>query len=53
MQDIKDLVCSVGFPIAACIAMFYLYTKTLNVLSESITRFETKLDDLILTLKTK
>ena len=53
MQDFKDIICSVGFPIAGCIGMFYIYTKTLTLINVSLARLEQKLDDLIMVMKQK
>ena len=32
---------SVGFPIVACCAMFYLYNKTVTELTQTLTRIDT------------
>ena len=49
--DIITAIGSVGFPIVACCAMFWLYnetitkiTATLNKLNETLNRIETRLD---------
>ena len=30
VNDIVTLICSLGFPIVACVGMFYLYNRTLK-----------------------
>lgn len=37
MNDIAQLISSVGFPIAASCAMFYLYNKTVQEITKSLT----------------
>lgn len=50
-QEIITAIGSVGFPIVACCAMFWLYnetitkiTTTLEKLNETLNRIETRLD---------
>lgn len=46
MTVISQFIGSLGFPIVACIGMFFLYSKTLKSLTESINQLATKLDKL-------
>ena len=48
IQDISQLIGSVGFPIAACIVMFYQNSKlqqTLAELSNTLTQMNERLND--------
>lgn len=38
INDIVTLIGSLGFPIVACMGMFYLYNRTLKELREDIKR---------------
>ena len=49
--EIMSAISTIGFPIAACVGMFYLYNETitkitnsLDKLNETLTRFELRLD---------
>lgn len=46
MNEIATLISTVGFPIAACIGMFYLYNKTITGLTETLTSMNHILVDL-------
>lgn len=43
---IVELVTQVGFPIAACIALFFLYDRSLKGFTETLTKMETMLEEL-------
>ena len=40
VQVIGQLIASLGFPIVACCAMFYLYNKTVTELTQTLTRID-------------
>lgn len=46
ISDITTLISTVGFPIAASVAMFYLYNKTVTGLTETLTSMNHTLSDL-------
>ena len=46
LYDIAQLISTVGFPIAASVAMFYLYNKTVTGLTETLTSMNHTLSDL-------
>lgn len=46
IADITQIISTVGFPIAASVAMFYLYNKTVTELTETLTSMNHTLDDL-------
>ena len=46
VADITQMISTVGFPIAACVAMFYLYNKTVTSLTETLTSMNHTLGDL-------
>ena len=41
---ISTLISTVGFPIAACCALFYLYNKTLSKLTSTLEKIDSTLD---------
>lgn len=41
---VASLIGSVGFPIVACCGMFYLYNKTINELTATLTKIDVTLD---------
>ena len=43
---ILQAIGSVGFPIVACCAMFYLYNKTVTELTQTLTRIDTTIQHL-------
>lgn len=54
VNDIVNLIGSLGFPIVACVGMFYLYnrtlkdfTSTLNVIASEIKELREELKELI------
>ena len=48
MDDfILSAIGSVGFPIVACIALFYLYDKTIRSLNETLGKINTTLERLV------
>lgn len=44
--SIVELVTQVGFPISACIALFFLYDRSLKGFTETLTKMQTMLEDL-------
>ena len=44
MDGIIQAIGSVGFPIVACCAMFYLYDKTVTKLTSTLERIDKTLD---------
>lgn len=44
VQAITQIISSVGFPIVAAAAMFYLYDKTIKDLTLTIQKIDTTLD---------
>ena len=45
-NTIIQAIGSVGFPIVACCAMFYLYNKTVTELTQTLTRIDTTIQHL-------
>lgn len=45
-NTILQAIGSVGFPIVACCAMFYLYNKTVTELTQTLTRIDTTIQHL-------
>ena len=43
-QSLVQAIGSVGFPIVACCAMFYLYNITINNLSNALNKMDKTLD---------
>ena len=46
VTTISGVISSIGFPIVACIALFYLYDKTMNKLTQTLEKVDTTLDKL-------
>ena len=46
-QTLGQFIGSVGFPIVAATAMFYLYDRTIKELTATITKIDTTLDHLM------
>ena len=44
--SILDAITQVGFPVAACIALFFLYDRSQKAQAETLTRIETMLSEL-------
>ena len=44
VNEIIQAIGSVGFPIVACCAMFYLYDKTITKLTSTLERIDKTLD---------
>lgn len=36
VTDITQVIANLGFPIAACIALYFMNTKTINKLTEAV-----------------
>lgn len=47
LSDISQLISTVGFPIAAFAAIFYLYDKTVKELTTTITKIDTTLQHIL------
>lgn len=50
--QVIDLVTQVGFPIVACIALFYLYDKSIKGFMQTLAKMETLLEDVSDFIKT-
>lgn len=44
MQDIVSIISTVGFPIAACVAMGYVYIKEISGMKESINKLDKSIE---------
>lgn len=44
MDEIAQIVSTVGFPIAACAGLFYLYDKTIKDLTVTLAKIDSTLD---------
>ena len=44
MEEIAQIVSTVGFPIAACAGLFYLYDKTIKDLTITLAKIDATLD---------
>ena len=44
--SIVELVTQVGFPIAACVALFFLYDRSLKGFTETLTEMKAMLNEL-------
>ena len=47
VQMISQLISTTGFPIAACVGMFYIYNKLMTELFPVLSKIETTLDILL------
>lgn len=47
VSEIIQAIGSVGFPIVACCAMFYLYDKTITKLTNALERIDKTLDKVL------
>ena len=45
-NDVVTIISSVGFPIAACVAMGYVYVKEISAMKESISKLDKTIDRL-------
>lgn len=43
---LTQAVTSVGFPIAACVGLFYLYDKTIKELTQTLAKIDNTLDNM-------
>lgn len=50
--QVIELVTQVGFPIVACIALFYLYDKSIKGFMQTLSKMETLLEDVSDFIKT-
>lgn len=41
ITDVTQIIANLGFPIAACIAMYIMNTKTINKLTETVEELKT------------
>lgn len=46
-QAIAQIISTVGFPIVACVAMFYLYDKTVKDLTVAISRIDNTMEHIL------
>lgn len=46
-QEIAQIISTVGFPIVACCAMFYLYDKTVKDLTVAIGRIDNTMEHIL------
>ena len=46
-NDIITAIGSVGFPIVACVGLFYLYDKTIKSLTITLTKIDGTLDRIV------
>ena len=44
--DVISAISSVGFPIAACIGLFYLYDKTIKDLTTTLNKIDVTMDSI-------
>lgn len=44
ITTITGVISSIGFPIVACVALFYLYDKTITKLTATLEKVDTTLD---------
>lgn len=47
LQEIGQFISTIGFPIAACGMLFYLYDKTIKDLTIMLSKMDTTLDGII------
>ena len=50
VNTIIQLINGCGFPIAACIGIFYLYNKTISGITTTLSKLDTTLDSVASTL---
>ena len=46
MNEIAQIISTGGFPIAACIGLFYLYDKTIKDLTHTLNKLEIAISEL-------
>ena len=46
MNDVVTIISTVGFPIAACVAMGYVYVKEISDMKESISKLDKSIERL-------
>lgn len=51
VNTIIQLINGCGFPIAACIGIFYLYNKTISGITTTLSKLDTTLDSVASTLE--
>lgn len=44
MNDVVSIISTVGFPIAACVAMGYVYVKEIAGMKDSITKLDKSIE---------
>lgn len=44
--DVVQLISTVGFPIVACVGLFYLYDKTIKDLTNTLNKIDGTLEDI-------
>lgn len=50
INTVVQLINGCGFPIAACIGIFYLYNKTISSITTTLDKLDTTLDSVATTL---
>lgn len=51
VNTIIQLINGCGFPIAACVGIFYLYNKTISGITTTLSKLDTTLDSVATTLE--
>ena len=51
VNTIIQIINGCGFPIAACIGIFYLYNKTISGITTTLSKLDTTLDSVASTLE--
>lgn len=46
VTDITQIIANLGFPMAACIALYIMNTKTINKLTEAVDELKTLVESL-------
>lgn len=47
INSISQLISTIGFPIAACCALFYLYTNTMKELTVAIAKIDATMEHIL------
>ena len=51
VNTVIQLINGCGFPIAACVGIFYLYNKTISGITTTLSKLDTTLDSVASTLE--
>lgn len=46
-QEVMQAISTVGFPVVACAAMFYMYDKIINELTSTLNKIDTTLQVMV------